>query len=134
MKTISIFLALINSLFAGLLIAMDLSYNGIHETVLWWSLIKLSTAVLIIVIGVSAWLGIMDLVEPSFILLGSLFLVALGPATIVWTLHLALTTGDVEYHMAIYGGSLMMQGLASLLGFAGESREGASHMPDRSIL
>lgn len=47
MKTISIFLALINSLFAGFLIALDLSYNEIHIGTLWWSLLKLGTASLI---------------------------------------------------------------------------------------
>ena len=120
-KTISIFLALINSLFAGFLIALDLSYNGMRLGILWWSLIKLSVAALIIVIGVSAWLRVMGLIQPGLILLGSVFLIALGPATIVWALHVALTTGSMEYHMAIYGGSLMMQGTASLLGFAGEN-------------
>ena len=122
MKTISIFLALLNSLFAGFLIALDLSYNGIHLGGLWWSLIKLSTAALIIAIGITVWLEIMGLIRSGPILLGSLFLIALGPATIVWALHLALTTGDVKYHMAIYAGSLMVQGLTSLLGTASETR------------
>jgi len=122
MKTVSIFLALVNSLFAGFLIALDLSYNGVHRGILWWSLIKLSTASLIIVVGVSTWLGAVGLIQPGPILLGSLFLIALGPATIVWAIHVALTTGDVEYHMAVYGTSLMVQGMASLLGIAGEPR------------
>jgi len=123
MKTISIFFALINSLFAGFLILLDLSYNGIHLDVLWWSLLKLSTASVIVVIGVTVWLEVMGMIQPNPILLGSLFLIALGPATIVWAIHLALTTGDMEYHMAVYGCSLIVQGLASLLGFAGESKK-----------
>jgi len=123
MKTISIFFALINSLFAGFLILLDLSYNGIHLNVLWWSLLKLSTASAIIVIGITVWLEVMGLIKPNPILLGSVFLIALGPATIVWALHLALTTGDMEYHMAVYACSLMVQGMASLLGFAEESRK-----------
>jgi len=122
MKTISIFLALINSLFAGLLIALDLSYHGLHQSIWWWSLLKLSAASLIIVVGVSAWLGELGLLPPGPILLGGLFLFALGPVTIVWAIHVALTTGDVEYHMAVYGVSLMVQGMASLLGVTGETR------------
>ena len=122
MKTVSIFLALINSLFAGLLIAIDLSVSGIHQGMLWWSLLKLSTASLIIVIGITAWLEVTGLLPPAPMLLGGIFLIALGPAVIVWTIHLALTFGDIEYHMAIYGGSLMAQGMASLLGVAGGSR------------
>lgn len=123
MKTISIFLALINLLFAGFLIALDLSYNEIHLNTLWWSLLKLSTAVLIIVIGIIVWLEVTGAIRPTLVLLGSIFLIALGPATIVWAVHIALTTGNMEVHMAVYGGSLMVQGLASLLGFAEESQK-----------
>ena len=122
MKTVSIFLALINSLFAGFLIAVDLSYHGFLQGTPWWSLLKLSTAALIIVVGVSAWLGEMGLLPPGPVLLGGLFLFALGPVTIVWAVHVALTTGDIEYHMAVYGMSLMVQGMASLMGARGETK------------
>ena len=121
MKTISIFLALINLLFAGFLIALDLSYNEIHLRTLWWSLLKLSTASVIIAIGIIVWLEVTGAIRPTLVLLGSVFLIALGPSTIVWAVHVALTTGNVEVHMAVYGGSLMAQGMASLLGFAEES-------------
>jgi hypothetical protein len=123
MKTISIFLALINLLFAGFLIALDLSYNEIHLHTLWWSLLKLSTAMVIIAIGIIVWLEVTGAIRPTLVLLGSIFLIALGPATIVWAVHVALTTGNVDVHMAVYGGSLMVQGLASLLGFAEESQK-----------
>ena len=122
MKTASIFLALVNSLFAGFLIALDLSYNEIHLSNLWWSLLKLSTASLIIVIGISTWLEVMGLIKTGPVLLGSLFLIALGPATIVWSIHLALTTGNMEYQMAVYSVSLIIQGMTSLLGVASEPR------------
>ena len=123
MKTISIFIALINLLFAGFLIALDLSYNEIHLRTLWWSLLKLSTATVIIAIGIIVWVEVTGAIRPTLVLLGSIFLIALGPATIVWAVHVALTTGNVEVHMAVYGGSLMVQGMASLLGFAEESRK-----------
>jgi len=123
MKTISIFIALINLLFAGFLIALDLSYNEIHLRTLWWSLLKLSTATVIIAIGIIVWLEVTGAIRPTLVLLGSIFLIALGPATIVWAVHVALTTGNVEFHMAVYGGSLMVQGMASLLGFAEETRK-----------
>lgn len=123
MKTISIFLALINLLFAGFLIALDLSYNEIHLRTLWWSLLKLSTAAVIILIGIIVWLEVTGAIRPTLVLLGSVFLIALGPSMIVWAVHVALTTGNVEVHMAAYGGSLMAQGMASLLGFAEESRK-----------
>ena len=86
-------------------------------------LLKLSTATVIIAIGIIVWLEVTGAIRPTLVLLGSIFLIALGPATIVWAVHVALTTGNVDFHMAVYGGSLMVQGVASLLGFAEESRK-----------
>ena len=123
MKTISIFLALVNSLFAGLLIALSLSSNDINQAAVWWLVTKIIAALTIIVIGVLTWLGTMRSSQGNLMPLGSLFLVALGAGTMVWTLHLALVTGDTEYYMAVYGASLMMQGMASLFGFSGGSRD-----------
>ena len=121
MKTISIFLGLINSLLAGLLIIYSLSESEIHQVVAWWLLIKVLAGVSVIVVGVLTWIGSISTIRASFMALSSLFLVALGAATIMWTLHLALVTLDMEYHMFIYGGSLMIQGAASLFGFSGTS-------------
>lgn len=122
MKTISIFLALVNALLAGLILAFSLSPTEIHEAATWWSLTKISAASSVILVGVLTWLGSARTLNPSLMALCSLFLVALGAATGVWTFHLALVTGDIESYMVLYGGSLIVQGMASLFGFAGESR------------
>ena len=122
MKTISIFLALINSLVAGLIIAFSLSGSEIRQAAAWWTLMKTLAAFSVIVIGALAWLASMRTVRPGLMSLGSLLLVALGTATIVWTLHLALVTGDAEYYMLVYGGSLIVQGTSSLLGVLQEPR------------
>jgi hypothetical protein len=122
MKTISIFLALINSLVAGLLIAFSLSGSEIRQAAAWWTLIKTLAACSVIVIGALTWLASMRTVRSGLMSLGSLLLVALGTATIVWTLHLALVTGDAEYYMLVYGGSLIVQGTSSLLGVLQEPR------------
>ena len=121
MKTISIFLALINSLLAGLLIIYSLSESEIHQVVTWWLLIKVLAGLSVIVVGVLTWVGSITTIRASLMALSSLFLVALGAATIMWTLHLALVTSDMEYYMFIYGGSLMIQGAASLFGYSGPS-------------
>ena len=126
MKTISIFLALINSLAGGLLIAFSLSGSEIRQAAAWWTLLKTVAAFSVIVIGVLAWLASMRTVRPGLMSLGSLLLVALGTATIVWTLHLALVTGDAEYYMLVYGGSLIVQGAASLFGVLQEPRNSAT--------
>jgi len=122
MKTISIFLALINALVAGLLIVFSLSGNEIRQAAAWWTLLKTLSALSVIVISVLTWLASMRTVRPGFISLGSLLLVALGAATIVWTLHLALVTGDAEYYMLVYGGSLIVQGASSSFSVLQEPR------------
>ena len=122
MKTISIFLALVNSLLAGLLLAASLSGSEIRQAAAWWLLSKVFAALFVIVIGVTTWLGSVHSIMPGVLPLGSLFLVALGAATIVWTIHLSIMSGDMEFYMVMYGISLMIQGMTSLFGFAGESR------------
>jgi len=121
MRTISIFLSLINSLLAGVILLISLT-GEVPESMLLWSLTKILASSGIIVIGILTWLGNIFAIKPGLTAWSSLFLVALGAATIAWTFHLALVSGDRKYDMAIYGGSLMMQGMASLFGFAGESR------------
>jgi len=125
MTTISIFLALINALVAGLLIVFSLSGSEIRQAETWWTLLKTLSAFSVIVIGVLTWLASMRTVRPGLMSLGSLFLVGLGAATIVWTLHLVLIAGDVEYYMLAYGGGLILQGVASLFSVLEEPRNSA---------
>lgn len=122
MKTISILLAWVNSLIAGLLMAYNLSGAEIGQAAILWSLTKISAALAVIAISALTWLASMRTLSISLISLGSILLVALGAATIVWTYHVAIVNTDMEFRMMIYGGSLLMQGMASLLGFGGETR------------
>jgi hypothetical protein len=122
MKTISIFLALVNTLLAGLMLAASFPLTGFRQVELWWSFTKIAAAIAVILVGVITWLESVHPVRAGLIPLCSLFLVALGAATVVWTFHVALVTGDMEFHMIIYGGSLAVQGMASLFGLAGESK------------
>jgi len=122
MKTISIFLALINSLLAGLILAASLSPTEISRVATWWLFAKIAVAACVILIAVITWLGSAHTASAGLMSLCSLFLVALGAATIVWTFHLALVSSDLEFHMIVYGGSLIVQGMASLFGFAGDAR------------
>jgi hypothetical protein len=122
MKTISIFLALVNSLLAGLILAFSLSPTELIHTEAWWSLTKMTAATSVLFVGILTWFGSARTIRPGLMALCSLFLVALGAATIVWTFHLALVSGDREYYMILYGGSLVVQGMTSLFGFASDSR------------
>ncbi len=126
MKTLSIFLALVNSLLAGLILAFSLSPTEIVRTEEWWSLTKMTAASSVIFVGMLTWFGSARTVRAGRMALCSLYLVALGAATIVWTFHLALVRGDMEYYMVLYGGGLAVQGMASLFGFAGDTRNVSS--------
>jgi hypothetical protein len=123
MKTISIFLALINALMAGLILAFSLSATDLRQAETWWSLTKITAAGCVILVAMITWMGSVRTTNPGVMPLCSLFLVALGAATVVWTFHLALVTRDVEFYMIVYGGSLALQGMTSLFGFAGDPRE-----------
>ena len=122
MKTISIFLALVNSLVAGVLLAMSLTGSELRQAASWWLLTKIIAGLIVIAIGALTWLGGARAVRSGILPMSSLFLVALGAATIVWTIHLSIVSGDMEFYMVMFGGSLMMQGMLSLLGFAGDAR------------
>lgn len=122
MKTISIFLALINSLMAGLILAFSLSPIELRQAETWWMLTKIIAAGCVILIAIITWIGSVRTTNPGVMALCSLFLVALGAATAVWTFHIALVTRDVEFYMIVYGSSLTLQGMASLFGFATDSR------------
>ena len=122
MKTISIFLALINSLMAGLILAFSLSPTELSQTATWWSLTKIAAACSVILIAGLTWLESARTANASLMSLCSMLLVAFSAASIVWAFHLALVSGDIEYYMVVYGGSLGLQGMASLFGFAGDTR------------
>jgi hypothetical protein len=125
MKTISIFLALINSLLAGLLIMFLLSSEDIQVSATLWTAIRIGIAASVIVIGALTWINALGSIHPGILALSSLFLVAVGAATVVWTFHRAQLTGDMEYYMVLYGGSLFVQGFSLLFGLA-EGRAGTS--------
>jgi hypothetical protein len=116
MKTISIFLALINSLLAGLLITFLISSVDFQVSATWWSVFRILVALSVIVIGILTWIDGIAHVHAHLMALSSLALVAIGAGTVVWTFQRALITGDLQYHMIIYAGSLFVQGIALLFG------------------
>ncbi len=122
MKTISLFLALINSIVAGLLLALTLSNSGIRATETPWLVAKIVAGASVIFIGMLTWVACARTVAPGILPISGLCLVILGTATLVWTFQRGLFVGHMEYSMAFFGGSLLVQGLTSLLGFTSDSR------------
>ena len=120
MKTISILLALVNAMFAGLLLVYTFSATDVHNSNSLWLVTKSAAALLVILIGGLTWLAGMNTIRSGPLLIGGLALVVMGAVTIVWTYHLAVLSGSIEYYMILFGGSLMAQGMASLLGFGVE--------------
>jgi hypothetical protein len=118
MKTVSIFLALINSLLAGLVLTYNLSISRLYDVSMFWLLIESLADLSIIMIGMFTWFACMKAIYSGLVLISGLYLVVLGAVSIVWTYHLAVLSGHIEYYMAIFAGSIMAQGLASLLGFS----------------
>jgi len=116
MKTISIFLALINSLLAGLLITFLISSVDFQHSALWWSMFRIVVASSIIMIGLLTWVDGVAHVNAGLMALSSISLVAIGAGTLVWTFERAQITGDMEYYMIVYGSSLFVQGIALLFG------------------
>ena len=112
MKTISILLALVNSLVAGLIIAISLSGNEANEIAMLWQMTKILVGLTVIAISAITWLSAMRNINLHLILLAGLTLAMLGMACAIWTLHLAIVTGDMESYMVAYGGSLILQGIA----------------------
>ena len=115
MKTISILLALINSLAAGLVIAASLpAIHILRPAASLWSMTKVMAGVSIIFVGILTWILASHAGHEGLILLTGLFLVALGAASTVWTVHLALIGGSIKDYMFLYGGSLATQGATSV--------------------
>ena len=115
MKTISILLALVNSLAAGMVIAASLpAIQILRPASSLWNATKVAFSVVIITVGILTWVAAARVTSPGLILLAGLFLVALGTACAVWTIHLALISGHLKDYMFFYGGSLMAQGTSSI--------------------
>ena len=123
MKTISLFLALINSITAGLLLLLSFTADGAFRGNTAWLLTKSAAATIVITIGFITWLENIREIKPGLMSVCSVFLVALGVATTIWTYHIGVLTGNMESYLVWFGGSLLFQGISSLIATTGESHD-----------
>jgi hypothetical protein len=115
MKTISILLALVNSLAAGLVIAASLpAIQILRPASSLWNATRVAVSIGIIGAGILSWVAAGRDTNQGLLLLTGLYLVAVGTASAVWTVHLALGGGRIQDHLFLYGGSLILQGASSL--------------------
>ncbi len=120
MKVLSILLALVNSLMAGLILLACVSLNTLHWDGLGWLAARVATGLLVILVGLLTFRDGIQPVGPGKMLMAGLLLVLLGTGSAMWGLHLTIVSGDVKNVMILFGGSLVLQGIATVVGLVQE--------------
>lgn len=112
MKVISILLAFINSLIGALLILSCVSAGEAFG----WIAFKTGAGMLAIYFGILTLKDSIQSVSQGSMLLSGLFLVIVGVSALAWGIHWSIVSGDMKNTILLFGGSLFLQGLASILG------------------
>jgi hypothetical protein len=122
MKVLSILLALANSLVAGLVLLSCISVSNLSRDGLGWLAARVTTGMLVILAGILTFRDGTQGVGPGKMLIIGLLLVLLGTGSAMWGVHLSIISGDIKNVMILFGGSLVLQGIASVAGLreAGE--------------
>ena len=122
MKVLSIFLALVNSLVAGMVLLSCVSVSNLSWDGLGWLAVRVATGMLVILAGILTFRDNTQGIAPGKMLIIGLLLVLLGTGSAMWGLHLSILSGDIKNVMILFGGSLVLQGIASVTGLreAGE--------------
>lgn len=116
MKVISILLALVNSLIAALVLLSCMSVTSLGWNELGWLAVRVATGATVIAIGFLTFRDGVQSIGPGKMLMAGLLLVLLGMGSVMWGLHLSIMSGDVKNVMLLFGGSLVLQGIASVVG------------------
>jgi hypothetical protein len=116
MKVLSILLALVNSLVAGLVLLSCISVSNLNWDGLGWLAVRVATGVLVILTGILTFRDGVQPVGPGKMLMAGLALLLLGTGRVMWGLHLSIVSGDVKNVMILFGGGLVLQGIASIVG------------------
>ena len=125
MKVLSILLALVNSLVAGVVLLSCISVSNLRWDGLGWLTARLGTGMLVILAGILTFRDGAQSIGPGKMLLTGLMIILLGAGSAMWGVHLSIVSGDVKNVMILFGSSLVLQGIASVVGFGGE----AGHSP-----
>ena len=121
MKVLSILLALVNSLAAGLLLLSCVSVSNLSWDGLGWLGVRVVTGALVILSGALIFRDGIQPIGPGKMLVAGLTLILLGVSSAMWGVHLSIISGDVKNVMILFGGSLVVQGIAAVIGLAEES-------------
>lgn len=116
MKVLSILLAVVNSLVAGLVLLSCVSVSNLSWDGLGWLAVRVATGVLVILAGILTFRDGTQGIGPGKMLVAGLLLVLLGTGSAMWGVHLSIVNGDIKNVMIFFGGSLVLQGIASIVG------------------
>jgi hypothetical protein len=112
MKVISILLAFLNTLIGGLLI---LSCVSAGESLGWVSF-KSGAGLLAVYFGIMTFKDNLQPTRQSRVLLNGIVLIVIGISAVAWGIHWSIVSGDMKNTVILFGGSLFIQGLTSVLG------------------
>jgi hypothetical protein len=112
MKVISILLAFINSLIGALLILSCVSAGE----ALGWIAFKTGAGILALYFGILTFKDSVQSVSQRHMLLNGLLIVIVGVSALAWGIHWSIVSGDMKNTILLFGGSLFLQGLTSILG------------------
>lgn len=118
MKVLSILLALVNMLAAGLLLLACISVSNLNWEGMGWLGVRVATGMLVIWTGLLTFRDGTQPVSPEKMLAAGLMLILLGASCAMWGVHLTIVSGDVKNVVILFGSSLVLQGLASVIGVA----------------
>ena len=116
MKVLSFFLALVNSLLAGVVLLSCISVSNLSWDGLGWLVARITTGVLVILAGILTFRDGIQSIGSGKMLIAGLTLMLLGAGSTMWGVHLSIVSGDVKNVMILYGGSLVLQGISSIVG------------------
>ncbi|MEK6753047.1 MAG: hypothetical protein AABZ00_12385 [Chloroflexota bacterium] len=112
MKVISILIAFLNAIFGVLLILSCVSAGE----ALGWIAFKTGAGILAIYFGIPTFKDSIQPIAQSRLLLSGLLLVIIGVSAFAFGVHWSIISGNVKNTVLLFGGSLFVQGLTSVLG------------------
>lgn len=112
MKVISILISFLNSLFGMLLILSCVSAGE----ALGWIAFKTGAGILAIYFGILTFKDSIHPISQKRLLLSGLLLIIIGVSTFAFGVHWSIVSGNMKNTVLLFGGSIFIQGLTSVLG------------------
>ena len=116
MKVLSILLAMVNSLMAGLVLLSCVSVSNLSWDGLGWLAARIIAGILVILAGILTFRDGVQPITAGKMLVTGLMLILLGAGSAMWGVHLSIVSGDIKNVMILFGSSLLLQGISAVFG------------------